>query len=332
MRDTRSWRSCALLTAVIVGISGLMDSAEARRRTQPPPPPPACSAPQPKYVLFLNDYPTGSFYLAELPCLSDGSVSLVSPRRITLGLSRTEARRFQVANGDVFFDGTERRIVFGGRRSSNDYWGIFAGVLDVSNGVINQIREVASTPYVREEDPRFSSDGQWIVYKSDGEIWRTYALDVNAVPSLYYRESGCELWAPSMYANVVSYVRRCNDDPDSDRVVYHPEGSARDILPSDGGGPDRFAHFTRTGELVYSHVDAASNTASLWTYSQGARSFLNQETESDDDAYAERNGDEYISFSGWSNDRYDLYVYRRTLRDAVQLTSGINVLGSILFD
>ena len=127
---------------------------------------------------------------------------------------------------------------------------------------------------MREEDPRFSSEGDWIVYKSDGQIWRVYVGNLPGdwgnsnnypSPSLFEQdEEGCELWAPSMRANVVSYVRRCNGDSQSDRIVYHPQGSPRVILPSDGGGPDRFAHFTSNGDLVYSHVDRATNRASLW--------------------------------------------------------------------
>jgi hypothetical protein len=335
MRVRYCWRARALTLAMIAVISGFSATAVAKRRTPPPPPPepPACDAPQPSYVVFLDDYPTGDFYLAALPCLADQTVAPVTTQRLALDLPRREQRKFQIANGDVFFDGAQRRIVFGGRTGPSEYWGIYEGVLDVSRGMISGINAVVSTPFVREEDPRFSSDGQWIVYKRDGEIWRVYADDPSAEPSRFYREDGCELWAPSMFANVVAYTRRCDGVPESDRIVYHIDGGARFILPSDGGGPDRFAHFTRAGELVYSHVDTSNNTAGLWMYILGSNPFfLHQQTTSDDDAFAERNGDEYIAFSGWGSAGYDLYVYRRTLRTAVQLTSGINVLGSILFD
>lgn len=334
MRLSCSWRARARKLALIVLIGGFTATAFAKKPSRSPPPePPACSARQPAYVLFLDDYPQGRFYLAALPCLSSDPVNLVTPRQVALDLPRQVRRKFQVANGDVFYDGGQRRIVFGGRTSPNDYWGIYAGVLDVSRGLITNIREVASTPFVREEDPRYSSDGDYIVYKRDGEIWRISALDPNAEPSLFYREEGCELWGPSMFVNVVSYARRCDDDPQSDRIVYHTDGLPPVVLPSVGGGPDRFAHFTQSGELVYSHVDVSSNTASLWIYIPGSNPFLlHQETTSDDDPYAERGGNEYIAFSGWENGAYDLFVYRRTLQSAVQLTSGINVLGSILFE
>ena len=68
-------------------------------------------------------------------------------------------------------------------------------------------------------------------------------------------------------------------------------------------------------------------------YVPGAAPFpLFSATASDDDAYAERDGNEYIAFSGWGTSGYDLHVYSRSKGSAVQLTSGINVLGSVLFD
>ena len=118
--------------------------------------------------------------MAVLPCLSDNPVNLVSPQELLLDLPRRDLRKFQVANGDVYDDGNVRRIVFGGRTGPSHYWGIYEGVVDVARGMITEIREVVSTAQVREEDPRFSSDGQWIVYKRNGEIWRIYAQDPSA--------------------------------------------------------------------------------------------------------------------------------------------------------
>jgi hypothetical protein len=320
---------------LIVAIGAASTSVDAKKPTRPPPPsePPICDVSQPTYVLFLDGYPSGSFHLATLPCLADNPVDLLSPQELVLDLPRRDRRRFQVANGDVFYDGSVRRIVFGGRTGPSEHWGIYEGVIDIARSRITEIKLVVNTPSVREEDPRFSADGQWIIYKRNGEIWRTYADDPSAAPSLYYEEADCELWAPAMFANVVSYVRRCASDANSDRIVYHVEGSQPIILPSDGGGPDRFAHFTQAGELVYSHLDTSRNASDLWMYVPGSAPFaLYSETTSDDDAYAERNGNEYIAFSGWGSSGYDLYVFSRTQVSAIQLTAGINVLGSVLFD
>ncbi len=322
-------------TTLFLFIMAFTAAADAKKpdRPRPRPEPTACATPQPDYVIFLDDYPTGRFHLAVLPCLTDETVPLVNSQELALDLPRSERRKFQVANGDIYIDGGVRRIVFGGRTGPSAYWGIYEGVVDIDRGSITGIKVIVSTPMVREEDPRFSANGDWIVFKRNGEIWRIYARGSDESPHRLHRQSGCELWAPSRYANVTSYVRRCDGKPESDRIVYHLDGHAPVTLPSLGGGPDRFAHFTSGGNLVYSHLDTSAGTASLWMYLPGSAPFpLHDETGSDDDPYAERNGDEYIAFSGWGNSSYDLYVYRRTLGSAVQLTSGINVFGSILVD
>jgi WD40-like Beta Propeller Repeat len=337
-------RVCALL-AILTASSPTVTAIAKRPGRPPPPPSTGCDlggVTQPKYAIFLDDYPTGHFQLIELPCLDSQPDGFATPRELALDLPKNQRRKFQIANGDVFFDGIRYRFVFGGRTDPSDHWGIWGGVLDIGGGKITNIHPIVRTPGVREEDPRFSSDGQWIVYKSDGQIWLT-PLGGNwgdpsayAPPILFEAENDCELWAPSMYANVVSYARRCNGDEQSDRIVYHPLGDNRVILESEGGGPDRFAHFTRDGYLVYSHVDLTTGRASLWRYIPSG-AYVNPEllldwTPSDDDAFADRQFSDYIAFSGWSGDGYDLYVTRQSIPNvAVQLTDGINVLGTITF-
>jgi WD40-like Beta Propeller Repeat len=342
MRVSRSFAGgvCALL--VLFSANSLTVTAIAKRPSRPPPPSAACDAgglTQPKYAIFLDDYPTGRFQLIELPCLDSQADAFATPRELTLDLSRNAQRRFQIANGDVIYDGAQYRFVFGGRVDSSDHWGIWGGVLDVGRAMITDIHPIVRTAGVREEDPRFSSDGQWIVYKSDGQIWFVPLGGVwgdpsaYAPPILFEAENDCELWAPSMYANVVSYARRCDGDSQSDRIVYHPLGDNRVILQSEGGGPDRFAHFTRDGYLVYSHLDVSSGRASLWRYiPNGAPQRLLDWTPSDDDAFADREFGDYIAFSGWGGGGYDLYVTRQSVPGvAVQLTDGINVIGTIMF-
>ena len=322
----------ALAPAAAILIFGFVSPTVAKKPVDPAPPSPLpCNAVQPDYVVFLDDYPNGRFHLAVLPCLSGAEVPIVNSWELALDLPRKSRRTFQVANGDVYNDGGIRRIVFGGRTSSRDYWGIYHGVIDIDRQLIRDIRVLIGTPSVREEDPRFSSDGQSIVYKRNGEIWRVNAQDPYAIPELFHQEDGCELWAPSMFANVVTYAQRCGQEPD--RIVYHVEDGDPLVLPSLGDGPDRFAHFTQTGDVVYSHFDTAENKSSLWLYTPGASpQLLHDETNSDDDAYADRNGNEYVAFSGWGNERYDLYVFRRSSRNAVKIIDDVNVFGAILFE
>lgn len=332
MRNVSTMIGRTITIAAAFILYGFVSTANAKKPVAPPTPaPPSCDAEQPDYAVFLDDYPQGRFHLAVLPCLSGTEVNIVSPRELALDLPRRLQRNFQVGNGDIYSDGDSRRIVFGGRASSREHWDLYQGVLDVDRALITDIRILIGTPSVREEDPRFSANGQWIVYKRNGEIWRVNAQDPFAVPALFHREDGCELWAPSMYANVVTYARRCGGEPD--RIVYHVEGALPQILPGSGDGPDQFAHITLTGDIVYSHFDTSESRSSLWLFIPGAAPQpLHDETRSDDDPYAERNGNEYVAFAGWSDDRYDLYVLRRSARIAVKITNSINVFGPILLD
>ena len=332
MRNVSKMIRCVIATVAAFVVCGFVSPAIARKPVDPPTPaPPSCDAEQPDYVVFLDDYPKGRFHLAVLPCMSGTEVNPVSPRELALDLPRKLQRNFQVGNGDIYSDGDSRRIVFGGRASSRDHWGLYQGVIDVDRALITNIRVLIGTPAIREEDPRFSANGQWIVYKRNGEIWRVNAQDPFAVPELFHREDGCELWAPSMYANVVTYVRRCGGEPD--RIVYHVEGALPQILSGSGDGPDQFAHFTLTGDVVYSHFDTSESRSSLWLYIPGTAPHpLHDETRSDDDPYAERSGNEYIAFAGWGDEQYDLYVFRRSAQIAVKITNSINVFGPILFD
>ena len=332
MRNLSTMTGRVIDIAVVLLIFGFISPAIAKKPVDPATPDPQyCGTAQPDYVVFLDGYPQGRFHLAVLPCLSGTEVGFVNSRELALDLPRRLQRKFQVGNGDIYNDGDIRRIVFGGRGNSREHWGIYEGVIDVDRELITDISVLINTPSIREEDPRFSSDGQWIVYKRNGEIWRVNAQDPFAVPELIRREDGCELWAPSMYANVVTYARRCGGGPD--RIAYQVEGAGPQILPSLGEGPDRFAHLTPIGDVVYSHFDTSKNRSSLWLYIPDTTPvLLHDETTSDDDPYAERIGNEYIAFVGWGDGRYDLYIFRRSLDNAVQITNHVNVLGPILFE
>ena len=101
----------ALAIMLIVLIGGVTTSAEAKKPTRPPPPsePPTCDVSQPKYVLFLDDYPKGRFQLAVLPCLSDSPVDFVNPQELVLDLPRRDRRQIQDENGDVYHNGRVKR-------------------------------------------------------------------------------------------------------------------------------------------------------------------------------------------------------------------------------
>ena len=295
----------------------------------------ACGAAmaQPDFAIFLDSYPRGSLHLVELPDLDAPRVKTVRSEPLSLDLPRKYRRKFQVANGDVHSDGSNRRIVFGGRTSSNSSWDIYLADVDVATGTLGNVRELIANRNIREEDPRFSWDGLQVVYKCDGKICliNTDGTGEREIVA----KNGCELWAPALDSSgfVVTYVERCGD-AESDRIVRYSMLSGQStVVPNTGGGPDRFPHFTVTGEIVYSHIDRDTDTASLWLYIDGSgTALLHDETSSDDDPYAYRIDRDYLAFIGWEQDVYSLYMYRMGSQQAVRLTQGVNVLGPILFD
>lgn len=66
------------------------------------------------------------------------------------------------------------------------------------------------------------------------------------------------------------------------------------------------------------------------SYEGGSISPFHDRTESDDDPYADKSNWEYLAFVGYQNG-YDLFIYRESRRDSVQLTQGTPVLGPIIF-
>ncbi len=272
----------------------------------------------------------------QIPDLGDIRIERSEP--LALDIPRNLRRRFQVANGDVHADADDRTIVFGGRTGNNASWDIYLADVNVATGVLEDVRPLVADRRVREEDPRFSWSGSQIVYKCDGKICLVNSDGSNAREIVV--EPGCELWAPALDQTgfVVTYVQRC-DGSGSDRIAWYAfddktPGNSPTIVPSKGGGPDRFPYFTPTGEIVYSHLDSDSGTSSLWLLYPlyGTTELLHSETESDDDPYVYHADGRYVAFSGWGRDAYDLYIYNRQTDAAAQVTRGVNVLGTILFD
>jgi hypothetical protein len=288
---------------------------------------------QPNFAIFLDGYPRGNLHLVELPDLDARNVRTVRSEQLTIELPRKLRRKFQVANGDVHFDGSGRTMVFGGRTGNNASWDIYLADVNVAAGKLENVRTLIENRSGRDEDPRFSADGLQVVYKCDGSICLT---DTNGLNNRKVVDgNGCELWAPALDSSgvVVTYVERCGD-ANSDRIVsYELYDGERTVVANSGGGPDRFPHFMVSGEIVYSHVDTATSTASLWLYTDGNDpDLLHNETESDDDPYAYSIDRNYLAFIGWEQDGYSLYIYRDREREAVRITQGVNVLGPILFD
>jgi hypothetical protein len=270
------------------------------------------------YVLYLDRYVIGDFFLAQLPNLLLDDPGILSPSVVKLN-----GFKGKLGNPDVSSDGKE--IAFAAI-VRND-WNIYTGKLDVAKVEVTNIKPIANRKGVREEDPRYSWDGQQLVFKCDGNICLLPAIVPNPIVS-----SGCELWGPAFHpaATRISYTARCNA-PESDRIfVYNLATGQTVAVPNLDGGPDRFSHFMGDGRLIYSHLDPETGTASLWSYIGGLISPFHDRTNSDDDPYADKRDWEYLAFVGYQSG-YDLFIYRESRSDSVQLTQDIPVLGPIIF-
>jgi hypothetical protein len=277
------------------------------------------------YVLFLDEYLYGDFYVASLPDVDGAADAEIVPRR--LRLSRGFGGTMEIGNADVAYQGST--MVFGARDTRTDDWGIYTGTIDIRRSRIAGVEALVQTPGAREEDPRFSWDGQQVVYKCDGNICIYPETRPNPVVA-----SECELWAPSFAASgfAVSYTKRCAGDPQSDRIWYFDLLTRRETqVPNQDGGPDRFAYFLDDGRIVYSHSDPQSAASSLWVYDSGATSLLHDRTVSDDDAYPDKHDREHIVFIGWEDDGYKLFMYRQSRRDSIRLNGSGDVLGPVMF-
>jgi hypothetical protein len=276
------------------------------------------------YVLFLDEYLHGDFYVAALGDVDARGVHYIRPRRLRMPWPFGTA--YEIGNADVSIDG--RTIVFAARHEDELDWDIYAGTLDLSRNRVLDVEKIIGESGTREEDPRFSWDGGQIVYKCDGNIC-VYPGDFGN-PAV---ASSCELWAPAFDPSgyTISYGARCGDAA-SDRLRQTELLTGKTVeIPNAGGGADRFAQFANDGRLVYSHIDSTTGTSSLWTYDSGFSQPLLDRTYSDDDPYPDKRDSNHIAFIGWQDDGYDLFIYRADRNDAVQLTRGISVLGPVLF-
>ena len=277
------------------------------------------------YVLYLNEYLVGDFYYALLPDLDQADPPFITPER--LRLPSWFKNNFEIANADVAPNG--KTIIFAASRNTTGYdWNIYEGRINIKRSKIHRLSLLIANTGTRDEDPRYSWDGEYVVYKCDGNLCLYPEYQSNPVV-----ESECELWGPSFHpsGDMVSYTKRC-DGGNSDRIFVYDLLSEEEIpIPNYDGGPDRFSHFLNDGRLVYSHIDKKTWTSNLWVYDDGDVSLFHDRTQSDDDAYADKHNWSYTAFIGWQNGGYDLFVHRSVYQDSVQLTEGIPALGPVLF-
>lgn len=276
-------------------------------------------------VLFLSEYLHGNYYYAPLGEIDRNQPRSIRPKK--LRLPRGFRANVELGNHDVSFSGEE--IVFAARDTSDYDWNIYTGTLDLGAGRIRKVERIIRNIDMRDEDPRFSWDGTQIVYKCGGNIC--------LYPDLNYENpvvsSWCELWAPAFDSSGyrITYTKRC-DGPLDDRIwQYDLLTGTESPIPNAGSSTDRFSQFLDDGRIVYSHLNLETARSSLWIYESGAVSPLHDQTVSDDDPYPDKHDRNHMAFIGWKDDGYDLYVYRQSRGDAVQLSDGISIYAPVLF-
>ena len=275
------------------------------------------------YVLYLSQYLTGDYYFAKLEDTESANPPTISPDR--LRFPRHFRGQVELGNADVY----GRTIVFAARRTTDYDWDIYTGTIDVKRRRIRHISRIIRNVGARDEDPRFSWDGSQIVYKCSGNIC-VYSNSPSANPVV---ASWCELWGPAFdYSGfTITYTKRCGGRS-SDRIWEFNTVTGEETPVSNiGGGPDRFAQYLEDGRIIYSHVDADTDTSSLWGHDYGNVSTFHDRTSSDDDPYPDKQDFNRIAFIGWQDGGYNLFMYRQMSNDSVRLSQGIPMLAPILF-
>eukprot|EP01059_Diplonema_ambulator_P001699 TRINITY_DN11434_c0_g1_i4.p1 TRINITY_DN11434_c0_g1~~TRINITY_DN11434_c0_g1_i4.p1 ORF type:complete len:504 (+),score=38.41 TRINITY_DN11434_c0_g1_i4:179-1513(+) len=246
-------------------------------------------------------------------------------------------------NPDVSPDG--KTIVWGAITKATNSWDIYMGDLNVTGGVIANVRQIVASDN-REEDPRFNYDGTAIVYKS-GKSWVTpivYNINMYNVNTKFEVTAAkcvcsggcqscdhCELWGPVFHpcGKQIAYAKRsCSNTEDSDDVFIQDLDTAVETRVTNNTIPDMFQHYQRDGTLIFSRKEAGRDN--LYVYNGSTSLFLDH-TVSDDDPYAFKDTTDYLMFIGNPSPGYDIYVRRAPQNDVVQLTNSSDVLGPVVF-
>jgi Tol biopolymer transport system component len=278
---------------------------------------------QDQYVLYIDGFPARKLYLAQLRGLAQDFPPRISPRAV-----RLPRPMGKFGNPDVSSDGG--RVVF--PTLFKDEWDIYTGTLDPTRREVRNVRPLVAATGVREEDPRFSWDGQEVVYKCDGSI--CLHPERGSRPNPVVSAEGCELYGPSFHptGGVISYTARCGAEGlDRIRIAELSTGNVIEV-PNGDGGADRYSHFLADGTLLYTHQDPQSGSESLWIYDceSGTVRLFHNRANSDADPYANKSNPEYVAFVAYRRG-YDLFVYRRSREDSVRLSSRAKVLGPVIF-
>ena len=292
------------------------------------------------HLVYLSGYP-GNIKLIPFTNLTEST-----PQMLNLSNSIDITPSFligQCGNPDVSPNG--KQIIFGAITPIIDSWDIYSADLDVEQGTISNLQIIVNSS-MREEDPRYSYDGNKFVYKAGGgDFYDIYVYDFNTKISTKLIECSCknicesncnhcELWGPSYHpcGHIVSYTARiCENDPDYDEIwIYDQLTNTFQQITSDAL-PDMFSHWKRNGNLLYSHNDGSTDHLYLYDTANNKTILYVNETRSDDDPYAFKQDNNMFVFIGlgYNENKYQLYLWRN---DSVfQMSLPSDILGPVAF-
>eukprot|EP01084_Bolivina_argentea_P226250 382190_1 len=292
------------------------------------------------HLVYLAGYP-GNIKLIELT-----NLTATTPQMLNLSnaIDLTPVSLIgQCGNPDISPDGTQ--IIFGAITPNVDSWDIYSADLDVEKGIISNLQIIVNTS-MREEDPRYSYDGNSFVYKAGGgSVYDIYIYDFKKGISNKLVECSChnicesncnhcELWGPSYHpcGHIISYTARiCENDPNYDEIwIFNQQTNSSEQITSDSV-PDMFSHWKRDGNLLYSHNDGSTDHLYLYNTNNDKSVLFVNETRSDDDPYAFKQDNNMFVFIGlpYNGTQYQLYLYRNG--SVFQLSSESSMLGPVVF-
>ena len=270
------------------------------------------------YVAFIDHYP-GDIYISKIgspPNWKLYNIIDITPN----GFKGT------IGNFDVRWD--SKKIVFSSNRSGN--WDIYIGDLNFSSNKISTENIVSiAASHNREEDPKFSWNGERIVYKNNmNEIW---IYDLTSRKAEKVIGGKYEKWAPTFdpTGTRIAYTNRTKNRGDEIYVYNLITRSIKRI--TNNNYPDWYPTFMPNGDLVY--VNSSIND-DLWLYNYSTGKFkeVYSGSTSDADPYSFKDTSEWLVFIKQNeNGKYNLCLFDMDSKTPYILNSDINVLGPVVF-
>ena len=283
--------------------------------------------PEEYYVAFIDKYEQniqGNIHLAKIG-VPGNWINPITPCDIT-----PQGLEGKIGNIDVSKDG--KKIVFPVNEDGN--WNIYIGDLDIEEGSIENIEEVATTSD-REEDPKFSWDGTQIIFKKTlREIHICEDLETKETKCVVSGADDCETWGPAFdpTGTKFAYTHRTGQHENGDEIYVFNLVSGTNTQITDNNIPDRYPTFLSYGEIVFAKNQGEQQGGDdLYLYSNGEEPLYCGPT-SDADPYSFKDNPKLVAFIKQDGTgRYNLNVLDMNSKIPEEISNDINVLGPAIF-